>query len=77
MRKLTLDSLTVESFDTAPIAPRQRGTVDAHQVRTWNAQQCGETKHFDCTPACSWDTSCPTVCFGETENTCPSALDDC
>lgn len=73
MRKLKLESVKVESFDTTPVAPQTRGTAYAHQVRTWNAAQCGETNHFDCTSGCSWDTACPSVCFGQTEDTCEPA----
>ena len=73
MRKLKLESVKVESFDTTAGAPQTRGTAYAHQVRTWNAAQCGETNHFDCTPVCSWNTACPSVCFGQTEDTCEPA----
>jgi hypothetical protein len=32
MRKLKLESLTVESFETAPMAPSPRGTVQGHDA---------------------------------------------
>jgi len=73
MRKLKLESVKVESFDTTPATPRGRGTAHAHQIPTWNAEQCGDTRYFDCTPGCSWDTACPSVCFGQTEDTCEPA----
>ncbi|HEX2079086.1 MAG TPA: hypothetical protein VHG08_15285, partial [Longimicrobium sp.] len=60
----------MESFDTTPAAPQKRGTAYTHQVQTWNVQQCGEKRYFNCTPGCSWDTACPNAGFGETENTC-------
>jgi hypothetical protein len=77
MRKLKLESLQVESFDTTPAAPSRRGTVIAHGVPTNTPVGCGPTNDQVCTFTCSWDTNCPTACFGETEGSCPSALDDC
>jgi hypothetical protein len=73
MRKLKLDSLKVESFDTTPAAARQRGTVNAHGVPTNTPAGCGPTRNQECTFTCSWDTNCPAVCFGATENTCETA----
>ncbi len=50
MRKLKLESLQVESFETAP-ASRERGTMYAHQrpprPETYGA--CPDTEYFDCT----------------------------
>ena len=76
MRKLKLESLNVESFETTPSRPAPRGTVDAHGVPTFDPRVCPPTQDADCIYP-SWNTACPTVCFGETENTCASALDDC
>ena len=65
MRKLKLESLAVESFETAPMAPGTRGTVDAHAkppkpttLQTYNIDVCGDTMYFDCTLACSHLTHC-------------------
>jgi hypothetical protein len=67
MRKLKLESLQVESFDTAPAA-RQRGTMYAHQqhvpFETYDVEECGDTRYFDCTFGCTMDTGC---CTAETE----------
>jgi hypothetical protein len=59
MRKLKLESLQVESFETAPNAPRVRGTVDAHGdpqpspvIETYDVELCGETQYFDCSLGC-------------------------
>lgn len=64
MRKLTLESLAVESFETAAAAPRVRGTVDAHArpkpttLQTYNVDICGDTRYFDCTLGCTVETNC-------------------
>ena len=64
MRKLKLESLTVESFETASATPRARGTVEAHgkpkptTLQTYNVDICGDTMYFDCTLACSHLTNC-------------------
>lgn len=58
MRKLTLESLEVESFVTA--APsRLRGTINAHGdikpspvIETYDVALCGETRYFDCSLGC-------------------------
>jgi hypothetical protein len=72
MRKLKLESLTVESFETAPIAPQVRGTVDGHAkpqppttLQTYNIDVCGDTQYFDCTLACSHLTHC-SECWQQT-----------
>jgi hypothetical protein len=67
MRKLKLESLTVESFETAA-SPRQRGTVAAHvdidadglaaYPGTINPDACGPTNYLDCTYGCSLNTRC-------------------
>ena len=66
MRKLKLESVKVESFPTTPAAPRQRGTLHAHQqyspsIETYDIQACGDTRYFDCTYGCTVDTGCCTV----------------
>ena len=62
MRKLTLESLAVESFETAAAAPQVRGTVDAHvkppRPNTYNVDACGDTFYFDCTLGCTVETNC-------------------
>lgn len=61
MRKLKLESLTVETFVTTPAAPRVPGTVNAHSgpqptpptiIPTYDVQECGETQYFDCSLGC-------------------------
>ncbi|HYW11863.1 MAG TPA: hypothetical protein VE871_07885 [Longimicrobium sp.] len=62
MRKLKLESLQVESFETVTLAPRLRGTVDAHGdpqptppttgIETYQVEACGETQYFDCSLGC-------------------------
>ncbi|HEX5870126.1 MAG TPA: hypothetical protein VFY65_06915 [Longimicrobium sp.] len=68
MRKLKLESLAVESFETSPVAAQVRGTVDAHAkptppttLQTYNVDICGDTMYFDCTLGCSRNT-CPDYC---------------
>ncbi len=67
MRKLKLESLAVESFETTTATPQARGTVDAHAkprpttLQTYNVEICGDTMYFDCTLGCSRDT-CPDYC---------------
>jgi hypothetical protein len=67
MRKLKLESLTVESFDTTPVAPHTRGTVDGHArpkpIETYDVEACGDTQYFDCTFGCSVNTACPNGCI--------------
>ena len=68
MRKLKLESLEIESFETTPIAQHMRGTVDARQIapggphplKTYNPQQCGETQYFDCSLGCPSIAPCDT-----------------
>ncbi len=79
MRKLTLESLQVESFETAALAPRMRGTVEAHcdpqptppddVIGTYDPERCGWTNFFDCTYGCSNFTACDGPC-GESEYDC-------
>lgn len=70
MRKLKLESLKVESFDTTPVAPQARGTVDAHAkpstqvpLLTYSPAECGDTNYMDCTYGCSINTACPNGCI--------------
>lgn len=94
MRKLKLEALHVESFETTPAAPRLRGTIHGNQdgagtttqqgtrvsacavceqwsdericgLDTYNANECGETKVFDCTLG------------GCTANTCDPHVNSC
>lgn len=58
MRKLTLDSLTVDSFETAAAASRSAGTVQGHAAPTYNPcytyePTCGPTDGLDCTYTCT------------------------
>ena len=66
MRKLKLDSLTVQSFETTPAAPQPRGTVNANQqhvpFETYDIEACGDTRYFDCTYGCSVNTNCAGGC---------------
>jgi hypothetical protein len=59
MKKLKLESLRVESFETTPNALRMRGTVNAHRppelstvIETYDVELCGETRYFDCSLGC-------------------------
>jgi hypothetical protein len=61
MRKLKLESLKVESFETTQTAPRLRGTVNGHGdpqptgpivIETYDVELCGETQYFDCSLGC-------------------------
>ncbi len=67
MRKLKLESLQVESFETTAIAPRERGTVGAHgkphPIDTYSPDRCGDTMYFDCTLGCTRNTACPDGCI--------------
>ena len=83
MRKLKLESLTVESFETSPVATQARGTVEAHgkpkptTLQTYDVQACGDTQYFDCTYGCSMNTNCAGAC-GVTEYDCVPLTDvDC
>lgn len=67
MRKLKLESLSVESFQTSSAAARPRGTVEAHGKpqpgpQTYNVDLCGDTLYFDCTFGCSVNTNCAGGC---------------
>jgi hypothetical protein len=56
MKKLRLDSLTVESFATAAPSAGARGTVLAHRTASW----CPE----------SWDGTCWVTCWETCQETC-------
>ena len=67
MRKLKLESLSVESFHTSPAATEPRGTVaacgkPAPGPQTYNVDLCGDTLYFDCTFGCSVNTNCADGC---------------
>ena len=82
MHKLKLESLAVESFETAQAAaPRARGTVAAHgkpggpgPLNTYSIEQCGDTMYFDCTLGCSINTQCAGAC-GLSEFNCLVTFD--
>lgn len=63
MRKLKLESLQIESFDTAPAARRQSGTVQAHQCPTHAPQDCGPNASAGCSEPSHESSWC-------TENAC-------
>lgn len=62
MRKLKIESLQVESFATVSVAPRLRGTVQGREsilptppttgIPTYDVEDCGETRYFDCSLGC-------------------------
>jgi hypothetical protein len=56
MRKLKLDSLNVDSFQTTAAAPRSAGTVQAHAAPTHTCATyeltCGPSG-LDCTYTCT------------------------
>jgi len=74
MRKLKLESLQVQSFATTTAASASRGTVQARADSGEWTCVCYISQEWVCV---SLDTDCPTACFGETEDSCPSGLDDC
>lgn len=74
MRKLKLESLTVDSFETVARAPRLRGTVEAHcdpqptppttGLETYNVNACGDTQYFDCSLGCPSIAPCDDSAYG-------------
>jgi hypothetical protein len=91
MKKLSLnlDTLSIESFDTAPDPTDQRGTVHGHGP-TWHYNGC--TYNQPCNPASSPDytedytcddyscwNSCQQSCNGTCYDTCncPSQVNTC
>ncbi len=73
MRKLKLESLNVESFDTTAAPSFSRGTVQGNDVsahapslcqlcQTDSPEACGDTNYLDCTLACSDFASCQGGC---------------
>jgi hypothetical protein len=70
MRKLTLESLQVESFATSAAAPQAGGTVRAHDALAptqnpcyTHEPGCGPTDQLDCTYTCTKMVSCvPDFC---------------
>jgi hypothetical protein len=82
MRKLKLESLQVESFETvAP--PQARGTVQAHArtedsvcyCYTLDFQICPYTQYIDCTYGCTLYGPCPVSegaeCHTQDPDACP------
>ena len=60
MRKLKLESLQVESFETAPPA-QGRGTMHGHQRPPKPSDACWDTNaDRDCTFGCSTQVDCET-----------------
>jgi hypothetical protein len=61
MRKLKLESLHVESYETSSSAPRSVGTVQAHEAPTQTCATyelgCGPSG-LDCTYTCTKMVSC-------------------
>lgn len=75
MKKLTLDldDLQVESFESSPIFPAQRGSVDAHMDTEWNCPTNPvDTMYQSCLVGscdCSCEScnfSCDETCGGDT-----------
>ena len=70
MRKLKLESVKVESFETTPAAPQKRGTLYAHQqpspisIETYDVEECGETRYFDCSLGCPSIAPCELTEYG-------------
>jgi hypothetical protein len=78
MRKLKLESLQVESFDTTSIAAPEHGTVQANadsgqtvcycpftrgrECKTYDYQNCPDTEYMDCTLVCSNVETCQVGC---------------
>jgi hypothetical protein len=67
MKKLKLEDLQVTSFDTAPMGPQVRGTVNANgkpqPVPPTLIGPCYPTDpNFDCTYGCSRESVCPDNC---------------
>ena len=75
--KLTLESLEITSFDTAPDGQPVRGTLRAHQSIVPTPPsffQCEPTDaDFDCTYGCSHNTDCAQSCVGFTDFDCMPA----
>jgi hypothetical protein len=64
MKKLRLDTLTVDSFPTIAVATKLRGTVAGHNTGQCSAtcfDNVGGTCFFTCFDSCYCDTE-PTVC---------------
>jgi hypothetical protein len=92
MRKLKLESLQVESFETVSAMPQTRGTV---QGRAPNTEGCaitiqpgtGQSDCYACVPI-SWNGGCESInicrdteyldcTFGCTRNTCDPRMNSC
>lgn len=67
MRKLKLETLNVESFQTSAGATRAGGTVQAHAAPTYTCDTydlgCGGASGLDCTYTCTKMNSCPNFCW--------------
>ena len=68
MRKLKLETLKIETFETSAAAACSAGTVRAHAAPTQNPcythePTCGPTDALDCTYTCTKMLSCaPDFC---------------
>ena len=78
MKKLTLESLEVTSFETGAAAPLHRGTVLGRDARPQTRVNCPGTMfacptdpNFDCTFGCSRDSGCPDTCIIIETADCP------
>ena len=60
MRKLKLESLQVESFDTTAATPPARGTVQGHGApgspQETQVYMCTDTVGADCSEGCTYNT---------------------
>ncbi|HEU0301915.1 MAG TPA: pinensin family lanthipeptide [Longimicrobium sp.] len=71
-KKLSLDALAVESFETI-LPPSARGTVQAHSDLTTSPESCD----FYCpsqeiSGCCTGDPTCPASCNATCAGTCPN-----
>ena len=91
MRKLVLESLQVESFETVAPASRTRGTVDGHAAPITDTGTIqpgtGQSDCYACVPF-SWNGGCESInicrdteyldcTFGCTRNTCDPRINSC
>lgn len=71
--KLAIDSLRVESFETAEPGAEQRGTVAAHNPGPPLGETLQAENTCECTMAQSCiQTDCGPECFFLTVDTCPA-----
>ncbi len=58
MKKLNLDGLNVESFDTSARVPPARGTVAAHGLAMRTMSMCPESWNGTCYITCATCQTC-------------------